>query len=235
MPRAARSGAALRLCRGAQGSGGAGCSGAVDSRVEEFRRAPAASAMFVFAARRGLDADRLVEPMTATAVTSTALRDLNPWIGAAAAHRARVLDAVRALRALVSIVLTDPRNAGWSVPLHRTAQLLLTGRDDPRHDPIILPVPAGPIQAWESYAQRPRAGITTSTSCRCRPSPPSAAAPTRSWPAAAATGAPSTRYARHAWRSHPPPASTRSTPPRTGTTSCCATAICVPTPAATPT
>jgi hypothetical protein len=137
--------------------------GALDGRVGEFLRAPAAAATFVLAARRGLDAERLAEPMTATALASTALRELNPWTGAAASHRARVLEAVQTLRALVTTVVTDPRNTWWSAPLDRAVQLLLTGQDDPPHDPTHLPVPTGPLDAWESYAQRPRQGIATST------------------------------------------------------------------------
>jgi hypothetical protein len=63
----------------------------VDTRVDSFMRAPAAAAMFVLADRLGLSAERLAAPATATALASTALRDLNPWTGQAAANRARAL------------------------------------------------------------------------------------------------------------------------------------------------
>jgi hypothetical protein len=136
---------------------------ALDSRVDEFLRAPAAAAMFVLAADRGLDPQRLAEPATAIALASTALRELNPWTGAAAAQRAHALAAVGPLRALVNAVVADPRNAWWSAPLDRTAQLLLTGDDEPRPDPMDVPVPAGPSTEWEGYAQKPLPGVATST------------------------------------------------------------------------
>src|SRR5512132_215352 len=60
-------------------------------------RAPAAAAMFVLADRLGLSDERLAAPATATALASTALRDLNPWTGQAAANRARALALVQPL------------------------------------------------------------------------------------------------------------------------------------------
>jgi hypothetical protein len=59
----------------------------LDTRVDSFMRAPAAAAMFVLADRLGLSAERLAAPATATALASTALGDLNPWTGQAAANR----------------------------------------------------------------------------------------------------------------------------------------------------
>ena len=135
----------------------------LDTRVDSFMRAPAAAAMFVLADRLGLSAERLAAPATATALASTALRDLNPWTGQAAANRARALALVRPLRDLVTGVVTDLRNAWWSAPLDRGAQLLLTGQDDPQRDPMHLQPPDGPIDAWETYAQTPLRSIATST------------------------------------------------------------------------
>ncbi len=109
------------------------------TRVNDFMQAPAAAAMFVLAGRLGLRAGRLAEPATATALASTALRDLNPWTGEAAADRARAIALVQPLRDLVTAVVTDPRNTWWSAPLDRGAQLLLTGQDDPQRDPMHLP------------------------------------------------------------------------------------------------
>jgi hypothetical protein len=135
----------------------------LDTRVDDFLQAPAAAAMFVLADRLGLNAERLAEPATASALASTALRDLNPWTGQAAASRVRALALVQPLRDLVTAVVTDLRNAWWSAPLDRGAQLLLTGQDDPQPDPMHLPAPDGPIDAWETYAQKPLRSIATST------------------------------------------------------------------------
>jgi len=143
----------------------------LDSRVDDFLRAPAAAAMFVLADHNGLDADRLAEPTTAATVAGTALNDLNPWTGDAAAQRAEVLDAVGSLRTLVAAVVTDPRNAWWSAPLRRDAQLLLTGADEPRQDLMDLPTPTGPLGEWEAYAQKPFPVVVTSTEL---PVPPTA-------------------------------------------------------------
>jgi hypothetical protein len=137
--------------------------GSLDTRVGNFMQAPAAAAMFVLADRLGLNAGRLAEPATATALASTALRSLNPWTGEAAANRVRALALVQPLRDLVTAVVTDLRNAWWSAPLDRGAQLLLTGQDDPQRDPLHLQAPEGPIDAWETYAQKPLRSIATST------------------------------------------------------------------------
>jgi hypothetical protein len=101
-------------------------------------QAPAAAATFVLADRLGLSAERLAEPATVTALASTALRDLNPWEGEAAPNRVRALAQVQPLRDLVTAVVTNQRNAWWSAPLDRGAQLLLTGQDDPQRDPMHL-------------------------------------------------------------------------------------------------
>jgi hypothetical protein len=135
----------------------------LDTRVDNFMQAPAAAAMFVLADRLGLNAERLAEPATVTALASAALRDLNPWTGEAAANRVRALALVQPLRDLVTAVVTDLRNAWWSAPLDRGAQLLLTGQDDPQRDPMHLQPPHGPIDAWEAYAQKPLRSIATST------------------------------------------------------------------------
>jgi hypothetical protein len=135
----------------------------LDTGVENFMQAPAAAAMFVLADRLGLSAERLAQPATAVAMASIALRDLNPWTGQAAANRARALALVRPLRELVTAVVTDLRNAWWSAPLDRGAQLLLTGQDEPQRDPMRLPAPQGPNEAWETYAQKPLRSIATST------------------------------------------------------------------------
>ncbi|HEY5987198.1 MAG TPA: hypothetical protein VIV12_12615, partial [Streptosporangiaceae bacterium] len=132
----------------------------LDARVNDFMQAPAAAAMFVLADRLGL---RLAEPATATALASTALQDLNPWTGQAAANRARALALAQSLRDLVTAVVTDLRNTWWSAPLDRSAQLLLTGQNDPQRDPMHLQTPEGPIDAWETYAQKPLRSIATST------------------------------------------------------------------------
>ncbi|MGJ6964875.1 hypothetical protein ACSDR0_23470 [Streptosporangium sp. G11] len=134
-----------------------------DTRVDDFMQAPLAAAMFVLADRLGLSVERLAEPATATALASTAQRDLNPWTGQAAANRVRVLALAQPLRDLVTAVVTDPRNAWWSASLDRRAQLLLTGQDDPQRDPLDLRAPQGPNDAWETYAQKPLRSIVTST------------------------------------------------------------------------
>jgi hypothetical protein len=144
----------------------------LDSRVDDFMRAPAAAAVFVLADRLGLDAGRLAEPATVTALASRALGDLNPWTGAAAASRARALALVRPLHDLVTAVVTDPRNAWWSAPLDRAAQLLLTGHNDPQREPLRLDPPQGPGEAWETYAQKPLHRIATSTELRVAPDEP---------------------------------------------------------------
>lgn len=126
-------------------------------------QAPVAAAMFVLADRLGLDAGRLAAPATATALASTAMRDLNPWDGESATSRVRALALVQPLRDLVTAVVTDVRNAWWSAPLDRGAQLLLTGQADPQRDPMHLQAPQGPNNAWETYAQKPIASIATST------------------------------------------------------------------------
>jgi hypothetical protein len=137
--------------------------GSPDIRVHDFMLAPAAAAMFVLADRIGLNAGRLAEPATAAALASTALRDLNPWDEEAAANRVRALALVQPLRDLVAAVVTDLRNAWWSAPLDRGAQLLLTGPGDPQRDPMQLQAPEGPIDAWETYAQKPLRSVATST------------------------------------------------------------------------
>ena len=85
--------------------------GSIGTRVEDFLQAPAAAAMFVLADRLGFSAGSLAEPAAVTAPASTALRDLNPWTGEAAANRIRAVALVRPLRDLVSAVVTDRRNA----------------------------------------------------------------------------------------------------------------------------
>jgi hypothetical protein len=135
----------------------------LDTRVEDMMQAPVAAAMFVLADRLGLDAGRLAAPATATALASTAMRDLNPWDGESATSRVRALALVQPLRDLVTAVVTDVRNAWWSAPLDRGAQLLLTGQADPQRDPMHLQAPQGPNNAWETYAQKPIASIATST------------------------------------------------------------------------
>jgi hypothetical protein len=136
---------------------------ALDTRVDDFLQAPAAAAMFVLADRLGLNAERLAEPATASALASTALRELNPWTGQAATNRVRALALVQPLRDLVTAVVTDRRNAWWAAPLDRGAQLHLTGQDDPHPDPMHLQAPDGPNDAWETYAQKPLRSIATST------------------------------------------------------------------------
>ena len=78
----------------------------VGTRVEDFLNAPAAAAMFVLADRLGLSGRSLAEPSTVTTLATTALRDLNPWTGEAAANRIRAVALVRPLRGLVSAVLS---------------------------------------------------------------------------------------------------------------------------------
>jgi hypothetical protein len=82
------------------------------SRVDDFMQAPVAAAMFVLADRLGFNSGRLAAPATATACASTAMRDLNPWDGEAAASRVRAVALVQPLRDLVTAVVTDVRN-GW--------------------------------------------------------------------------------------------------------------------------
>jgi hypothetical protein len=143
-----------------------------DTRVDDFLRAPVAAAMFVLAGRLGLGVDRLAEPATATALATAAQRDLNPWTGEAAANRVRVLALAQPLRDLVTAVVTDPRNAWWSAPLDRQAQLLLTGQDDPQPDPQDLRPPRGPNTGWETYAQKPLRSLVTSTELPVGPDEP---------------------------------------------------------------
>ena len=107
-----------------------------------------------------------------TALASAALRDLNPWTGEAAANRIRAVALVQPLRDLVTAVVTDSRNAWWSAPLDHGAQLLLTGQDDLHPDPMHLLAPEGPIDAWETYAQKPLRSIATSTELPVTPEEP---------------------------------------------------------------
>jgi hypothetical protein len=143
-----------------------------DSRVDDFLQAPVAAAMFVLADRLGLDARHLAAPATAAVLASTALRDLNPWGGQAAANRARAVELAQPLRDLVATAVTDARNAWWSAPLDRAAQLLLSAQNDPPRDAMHLNVPEGPNDWWETYAQRPIVGITTSTQLPVAPDEP---------------------------------------------------------------
>ena len=134
------------------------------ARIDDFLQAPLAAAVFTIAARNGLDAEHLCDPATASTVASTALCHLNPWTGEAAKNRTRALTEVESLRELVTAVVTDPRNAWWSTALDRSAQLLFTDDTTPQHrDPMHSPVPTGPIGGWETYAQKPRTGVATST------------------------------------------------------------------------
>ncbi|WP_369054614.1 hypothetical protein [Kineococcus terrestris] len=132
-------------------------------RLEEFLRAPLAAAFFVVAGFDGLDADDLADPATASTVAATAVGELEPWTGEAARVRARAVEAVQDLRPLVRRVLGDERNAWWDAPLRREAQLHLRGRDDRAPDPLAVPVPRGPLSAWETYAQRGEHALITST------------------------------------------------------------------------
>jgi hypothetical protein len=136
---------------------------ALAGRVDELLMAPVAAMTFVLAARRGLRPAQLAEPATVTALASTALRTMNPWTGDAAYHRAAALAGVQPLQDLVTAVALDPRNTWWSAPLIRTAQLVLTGQEERQNDPMRLPVPTGPIDRWETYAQKPLRTLVTST------------------------------------------------------------------------
>lgn len=142
------------------------------TRADDFLQAPAAAAMFVLANRLGFGADRLAQPAIAAGLASTAVRDLDPWAGAAAANRAEALALAGPLRELVAAVVTDPRNAWWSAPLDRGAQLLLTGQEEPRQDLQQLQAPEGPADSWEIYAQKPVRRITTSTELPVGPDEP---------------------------------------------------------------
>jgi len=114
---------------------------------------------------------------------------LNPWCGTAAAERAEALRVAPRHRSLVVDVLADPRNAWWSAPLDRGAQLLLLDQDalavTPAPDPMQIPALAhgggskdgaqaddldgdgdeegGGSDWWQVYAQRPTHQIMTTT------------------------------------------------------------------------
>jgi len=127
--------------------------------------------MFVLADRAGIVADGLADPATAVALATTAIDELRPWNGAepAAGVRGRALTLALPLRDLIAAVVTDPRNAWWSAPLDRSAQLLLSDRVV---DPMNLTAPTGPLSRWEVYAQKPEQGIRTSTELPVSPGAP---------------------------------------------------------------
>ncbi|PRY14105.1 hypothetical protein [Kineococcus rhizosphaerae] len=136
---------------------------ALADRVEEFQSAPVAAAFFVLAHRNDLTPDDLADPAVACAAASTALRELNPWSGTAAWVRDAAVEAARPLRSLVREVLSDERNTWWRAPVRGGSQLLLTGREDRGPEPADVPVPTGPVDPWETYAQKPLRPVITST------------------------------------------------------------------------
>ncbi|WP_299959969.1 hypothetical protein [uncultured Modestobacter sp.] len=137
----------------------------LEHRIADFLEAPLAAALFVLAARNNVTADQLADPATSCTLASIALRELNPWSGGSRPSivRADVLKGVRPLRSLVADVLADERNAWWGAPLQHDDQLLLVGREDRQPDPAEVPAPTGAISSWETYAQKPRHGLVTST------------------------------------------------------------------------
>ena len=136
-------------------------------RVEDFLGAPVAAVMFAIAGRNNLGVDALADPGTACVLASQALSELNPWAGdgSAATTREQALDVMRSrpISELVGNVLADPRNSWWNTPLDRARQLFLRGQDDQVADPWQIPVPAGPITGWETYAQKPERPVITTT------------------------------------------------------------------------
>jgi hypothetical protein len=62
-----------------------------------IRRAPGLARPVRATGRPGLDAGHLAAPATAAVLASTALRDLNPWGGQAAANRARAVELAQPL------------------------------------------------------------------------------------------------------------------------------------------
>ncbi|MGI8577912.1 MAG: hypothetical protein ACR2KG_08330 [Nocardioidaceae bacterium] len=138
-------------------------------RVEEFLRAPAAAAVFVLADRGGLDADALADSALVTALASSAIADLTPWVSSpGSAHlRAAVLEQVLPLRGFVADVLADPRNAWWRQPAAGSLQVHLVDQRAagaaPRQDPMRLSAPTGALGPWDAYAQRPTNAVLTST------------------------------------------------------------------------
>ncbi len=139
------------------------------ARVEQFLSAPVAAAVFILADRGGLDADALADPALVTALASSAIADLTPWVSdPGSAHlRAEVLQQVRRLRTLVSDVLADPRNAWWQLPAVGSLQVHLVDqratRAGPRPDPMHVSVPTGALRPMEAYGQRPTNAVLTST------------------------------------------------------------------------
>jgi hypothetical protein len=128
--------------------------------VRAFLAAPAAAATFALARREGVGVEGLADPAVATALAATAVSELDPWSGHAVAARAAALAEAPRLRSFAAEVLTDPRNAWWSAPLNRSAQLLLT---DTVADLTALAVPTRPATRWERYAQKPEVRVETST------------------------------------------------------------------------
>jgi hypothetical protein len=145
---------------------------ALSERVDELLRAPAAAAFFVHAAAEGLGPDELADPAEASILASRALVELWPWTDEAAGNRVRYPQQAAGLRDLVTAVATDPRNAWWTAPLDRTAQLRLVDRGDKPADPTALVAPTGPITGWEIYAQKPERSVTTSTELDVPPGRP---------------------------------------------------------------
>ncbi len=141
-------------------------------RLEEFLDAPLAAAFFVVADHDGLGADDLADPATACTLAATAVGELDPWSGDAPRVRARAVEAVRDLRPLVRRVLADERNTWWQAPLRREAQLHLAGRDDRVPDASAVPVLQGPLNRWETYAQRGEHTLITSTELPVPPESP---------------------------------------------------------------
>ncbi|PRZ43048.1 hypothetical protein CLV47_103104 [Antricoccus suffuscus] len=139
-------------------------------RADDFSRAPVAAAVFVLADRGGLDADALANPALVTALASSAIADLTPWVPSpgSARLRAQVLEQVRPLRSLVNAVLADPRNTWWQQPAAGSNQVHLVDQRaaerTPRPDPMHLPTSAGMPGLWNvTYAQRPIDSVLTST------------------------------------------------------------------------
>lgn len=138
-------------------------------RLEEFLRAPAAAAVFVLADRGGLDAGDLADSALVTALASSAIADLTPWVSApgAAFLRASVLEQVRPLRGYASAVLADPRNAWWEQPVAGSVQVHLVDQRAASRtaglDPMRLSAPTGPLGRWDAYSQRPINPVLTST------------------------------------------------------------------------
>lgn len=129
--------------------------------VDSVLGSPVGGAVFVAAAQQHLGVEDLADPtVVCTLAAVVATGDLRPWTGDLPALRRWVLVEAAPLRALVTAVVTDPRNAWWWAPLDRDTQLALT---EPGVE-LVVTEPVGPAASWEVYAQRRAAGgLETST------------------------------------------------------------------------